>query len=149
MDEAHLWEKIRIFPGVQSLMQSIMSDSNNRIVYITSRPEIIRDQTVVWFRNNGLPLPVSSPNDIYDLNQRVVLLMADSQDKKDHLRNVSKHHFENDIVYFENDPEFILHANNIGVDSLYAFDKGYMKNAAIPERTVIIRGNNFEGISIE
>jgi hypothetical protein len=148
MDVLHVWENIDIFPNVQNLLRLINS-KGHYLVYLTKRPDHLRKQTEAWIQKMGLPQPVDpNKHDIYDLNQRVVLLTR-GQSKTRGLKTVAEFHDDRDIYYFENDPDFVDVGCKLKIDNIFGFEYGYTKNVNFPKSVEVLknpRDSGYEGI---
>jgi len=118
-----LWERVDILSGVRDLIVKLNSNPNYRVIYMSDRGEILREQTEKWMKNNGLPLPVSHPGDVDNLNQRCVLLISDN--KKSSINKVVHFHGSDNVYYFEKELFYLEHANHAGVRNLYTTSEGF------------------------
>jgi uncharacterized HAD superfamily protein len=133
---AQIWENLNIFRGASSLIREIVS-KGHYLVYLTKREDGLRDQTEKWFEKQGLPKPVDSSLDIYNLDQKVTLV-TNGRCKAEGLRNIVDHHDGREIYYFENDPKYVLTGSELGIPNIFTFDYGYNKDVSFGDEVTIL-----------
>jgi len=126
MSAFHAVEHMEIFPGAKEFLFGVMQ-AGDYIVYLTSRKENLRDQTVRWLARHQLPMP---SGDIGNLNNKTALIMNDIREKSECLRSIVNFHsdYENKVIYVENDPNDVEASLSIkNLFNIFTFKYSYCR----------------------